>query len=499
MGSYMNHYWKAIYLTILSFGFLINLKIQPIIQYPMESMDLGWNAPVNLTFTDTDSKQPSLVADPYGNVHLIWVEVISQQVSTINYCQIIDGGCNNVIDIIATPGITGYDRPSVACDSRGFLHIVYTANNRLYYSNSHVTDAGSAGGWTSPKIIYYANNFLSDPSLSIGPDDILYVVFPIEIGPESGILVLISNDNGRMWSGPYYVYSNNNLSLRVSNPRVDVDQDGQLHTVWTVTNFPETYPPIGIQYSSSKDGINWEPAKDIAVGPYAFPEIMVDKHGRIHVVYTGTSTDRFEFHTFSIDSGKNWSVPWRNEFMGGTTGYPSIVEDSSGKLYWLQVGDVFSLNEKTNNTALVVHEYEDNKWSEGVILLKSSIPENHPMNVTAVVASGNQLHVAVSNPLPRIGGGYQFDIFYFFRSLNTPIIPTANISVNLIEPTSEKIIEIEPTPTSSSPVTHQNYAIRNGAVIELYSSSFAVIVGTASTFAFIFIIVLGYLSRRRHY
>ncbi len=45
----------------------------------------------------------------------------------------------------------------------------------------------------------------------------------------------------------------------VDKPRLAIGPDGSLHVVWVLTNYPETFPPLGIAlFQVNRWGINLE-------------------------------------------------------------------------------------------------------------------------------------------------------------------------------------------------------------------------------------------------
>jgi hypothetical protein len=221
------------------------------------------------------------------------------------------------------------------------------------------------------------------------------------------------------------------------------------------TSYPETYPPLGIRYTSSSDGVTWGEPHFLVEGPYADPEILAVNESELHVVWSGTATDRFKFHTWSTDSGMTWREIWRNDKLGGIQGSPALVVDSLGRIYWLKVGTVFALSDDVlpNKDSLHENIFRNGSWSVGNILLTGSSKQNNMGNVTAVITPGNQIILALTYPLPKSNESYQFDIFYMNKMLSIPTshvrsLPTATAFD--LEFTSDAQSDHTPTVTTNS-------------------------------------------------
>ncbi len=200
--------------------------------------------------------------------------------------------------------------------------------------------------------------------------DQIHLVYAIQVGATSGIYYIKTNDGGETWEYPIQVFANSSANRMVDQPKVAVDGQGQVHVIWVENNYPETYPPIGIRYSSSPDGVAWSKPRSLADGPYSDPAILVVGDRDIHAVWSGTATDRFKFHTWSQDAGITWTDTWRNSELGGIQGSPALAADSLGRIYWLKVGTIFSLLGGAYPNPDCLHEniFEDKVWSGGSII-----------------------------------------------------------------------------------------------------------------------------------
>lgn len=456
------------------------------------SQEGDWSNPINISNSSSDSYSPSIAADPEGGVHLIWVEIIENNSSLIMYSQFKNGYWSQPVDIFLSSRISAVSEPSLVCDSHGFLHLAYFANG-IEYSTAFAPQAGAAPGWTRPQTLVSLANYMAAPDLVLGPGNSLYLTYAIQVGSGSGVYVLISDDQGKTWSQPVSVYENFSNSRFVNDPQISVDSTGRIHLVWVESNYPETFPPLGIHYANSLDGTDWSDPVALANGPYGYPQMFVSSIDDVHVIWSGSADDRYKFHTWSRDGGETWSDPWRNTDLGGYQGYPAMVEDSDGRLYWLQVGTVFNLPGLSEGlkASLYLNKFSDSSWSSGEILFRSSITSQNMRDVTAAVALGNTLFVANMNPLTKSQNQYQFDIYSLNKVLESNPIAPVIIVDSRVQPTqlsTQYVIPISTKTPLSFPSSPSSISQSPQDIITVSMISSGVI---------IFISVLVILNRRK--
>lgn len=424
----------------------VALAIIALLAYPKTSQAQqgGWSEAVNLSNSESQSNTPSMTVDPSGAVHVVWVEVADDGRSFISYARFADGGWSPANEIMTSPIYQDAESPSIAADSRGYLHLVWRGDINILHSSAYAPMAGAAQSWSKPRALEYMEEDLRRPQLVIDAQDVLHLVYAIIIGSNSGIYYMQSNDYGATWSDPVSIYKNASPNRMVDYPRLAVGPDGGLHAAWVEFNYPESFPAIGIRYAASKaDGESWSEAISLADGPYHFPDIITRGQDEVHVVFSGTGTDRYKFHTWSADGGKTWSEPWRNTDLGGYQGVPALTVDADQTIHWLTIGSIFGLN----THGLYHAEWKDDRWQPGEVPLVSDFKLMNPMDVDAAVALGNELFVAVEYPLasneqPQTG---QFDILIIRKVLNashsqpTPLANPTPVSQLVIDtPASEK-------------------------------------------------------------
>jgi hypothetical protein len=405
----------------------------------------GWSPPVNLSNSETQSSTPSMAVDPAGGVHVAWQEELDDGRSFISYANNTGGSWSPANEILTSPESQVADYPTLAADSQGSLHLVFRGDATLYYSRAFAPLAGTAAGWSPPAALEYVQNYIGRPHLQVDDQDGLHLVYSIITGGNSGIYYMNSSDGGRSWSDPLTVYKNNRANRSVDLPRLAVAPDGALHVAWVETNFPETFPPIGIRYARSNDGgQSWNESISLADGPYDFPGILSSGQGEVHIVYSGTNPDRNKFHRWSADGGRTWSETFRNTEVGGFQGLPSLALDSAGVLHWLTTASVFQVG----NDCLYHATRQQEIWKPGEAVLCGVASGQNPWDVAAMAALGNVLYAAVQYPLNSDAQpqGWQNEIYALRLELPSPPYPAKSL------PTTTSLLPTSSSPTSPPPI-----------------------------------------------
>lgn len=450
----------------------------------------GWSPPVNLSNSETQSNDPSLAVDPSGGVHVAWSEETEDGRAFIRYAQLSEGSWSQANDILTSPDTEVAIYPTLGADSKGYLHLVWSGDGTLYYSRAYATEAGTPQGWSPPVALEFVQDNIGQPQLLVDAQDVLHLVYAISLGSKSGIYTLTSTDGGQNWSDPVRIFNNKRSDRMVGLARLAIGSEGTMHTVWVEYDYPETFPPIGIRYSQSTDGgQTWSEAASLADGPYSFPAIITRDPDEVHLVYSGTGSDRFKFHRVSEDGGKTWAEAYRNSEVGGYQGLPALVLDSSKVLHWLTSATIFRIK----NDGLYHTTWEDGPWSAGVTVLVNVANGQNPQEVAAEVGLGNELHAAVQYPLNSEAQpeGWQQEIYYVGNSLNTPqLTGTALASPTPVKPTEIASLAT-PSATEKPGIVNSAAPAANG----MFSQA-AIILGGSVLAVLLVVITVAIASRK---
>ena len=167
----------------------------------------SWNPPKNLFETTGRASEAEVVTDPSGVVHVFWAygapdsgDAGSGQ--AIYYARLQDGKWSEPVDVLISPGDRVARMHSVAADAAGFLHVVWSGANAIFYSRAYSREAGSAGGWIAPAALT-SGVPVEEPALAVGPADTLCAVWT-QAG--TGLMFVRSEDGGQNWSEPQVIF-----------------------------------------------------------------------------------------------------------------------------------------------------------------------------------------------------------------------------------------------------------------------------------------------------
>ena len=204
----------------------------------------------------------------------------------------------------------------IAVDAHGNLNIIwaemdciqvfpFTCTWHLFYTRSE--DGGAT--FSTPKDI--ANQSPGDalfgPQIAISPKGAINVAWE---GDSTGadIFFARSTDEGATFSLPIDVSLDNGLA---ADPEIAIDDHGMIGLVWAAVNPDDT---VSSFFSRSTDGVNFSvPDELCGTGESCnAPQIAFDHHGNIDLVWSGAacaSCTQDAVFSRSMDSGANFSAP----------------------------------------------------------------------------------------------------------------------------------------------------------------------------------------------
>ncbi len=369
-----------------------------------QSSGITWSAPENLSNTPQSSSSPAIIADDYGNVHVFWSEDVSGSAhpllagsgDSIYYTRWDGTSWTPPVDILYAPNDPIADQMSVAIDKQGYLHLVWTGLNNIYYSKARVTEAGSARAWLEPVVIA-TNSARTSLESSIVADAAgnVHIIYATR-GDDPGVYHVESSD-GDTWSEPQKLSEPfDPLETSFSRVKIIADGAGRLHSVWQTSEI-NGYGQA-VYYTRSIDGgKSWASPRRMAYrqpGDFdvGWPYLMAVGASDLHLIYTGGSDvgalGRYE--QVSSDGGETWSAPQHIiTEMIGINGYVVPVVDGAGQLHLI-------INMRPVATQVVGIYYSSwlgDRWSP-VVPLVDDIPAAESAHYAAVaVDRGNEIHV----------------------------------------------------------------------------------------------------------
>jgi len=467
---------------------------------PTQAQAAGWTDPWKIFETEGRASEAEIVGDPSGVVHVFWAygapgNEDSGTGQAIYYARKHDGAWSEPVDVLVSPGGRGARMHAVAVDIAGYLHVVWSGGDALYYSRAFAPEAGSATGWTSTKALISGVSAL-EPAIALGPDDALYAVWT---QARSGLAFTHSEDSGTSWATPQVIYPADGEDELARWGRLAVDGAGRIHAVLTYTvNDPEAQYGRSdanlLYYLRSDDGGDTWSEPFLVTPEPDFGEINVATFGadRVHLVWNGRAGRHGRYHRWSQDGGATWSdiqevlapAPRHPLGDGGLTGFPALAVDATGTLHMVSAtggGDYY-------------FRWTDGDWTPPVLIS----PGLDGSGVTQTVNSLEQPSIAIS------GGSQLHAVFHdgFERIWYTSTAIDAPAETPLPLPTIAAPVEATATATASptpSPEPHSTPAPLPGAMVAQSSSPLPPLLeGAAPAVLLVLIVIVAYGRRLRH-
>jgi hypothetical protein len=368
--------------------------------------DERWTLPHRLSTVDgavsVDSN--SMVTDPYGNVHVFWIESgFPDRRSVIQHVRFDGKSWSIPIDVfVSEPGGT-VESISSSIDSTGRIYLLWTLGNKgpVYFASAPANSAASAKQWqnrTRIDVPAYRARLLVDAK---GTLHLLYSEF---LSAEPGVYYVRSTDKGVTWSEPNWLDPDIPIDQAPAVIQFALDSTGGLHAVWHYIDL-SSVSSIGtwVRYAHSLDGgDNWSLPFTIDIADESptelrlpFPGLLV--HGQtVHVIWAGDESTHRE-HRFSTDAGKTWSDTVRlpGDLVGQAIG-DGLGIDAAGRLHliaqirWPQ--------------GLYHMVWSEGQWSFPQLFYMIANDDKDPIgdrihahNVRLAVRAGNQLVLTFTN------------------------------------------------------------------------------------------------------
>lgn len=378
------------------------LSVAPVLAAQGVLGGITWEAPVNLSNSFTSSIYPFILADPYGQIHVVWGEDLNgaainiqnavERSNSIVYSRWDGKTWTAPVDLFFTENAGGYNFPYLALDKNDRLHMAWQAFDGIYYSSAQLYDADSVKAWSPPQLLAAYRG--DGPRLLITPDGSLLMVFAawensITSGNERNIYFTRSNDGGASWNQPQRLSDfPDSLNIQLSYPVILATPENVLHITWQVSEPPD-FTGSAVYYSRSNDGgITWIPAVELARRTEtenwaSAPEIARLPDGELHLTWVCGDTAH-RCHRLSSDDGQTWSEPSR-EFGDkiSLAGHDTLFVDGDGALFWIL--------QLRYPSAIYVSQWTGNRWSELEIVTDGFLHGAHYPR--AVASQGNQVHL----------------------------------------------------------------------------------------------------------
>ncbi len=274
------------------------------------------------------NETPAVVADHAGNIYVFYFRMDPGAVWNLYVVKYQDEGTAgaltpaagfpvrvNTVTNNVFPGNVGIWAPAAAIDSAGNVYAAW-ATNALNVFVSKSTDGGltwSAQSQANPASL--AGDVFA-PSLALAPDGRVYVAWVDEVLRGSNyfynISVTYSTDGGSTFGAYQNVSANSPANWWVSTPDIAVDSHNRVHVVYAQYTFSGA-SPSWVNYTYSDGGVVWSAPVTLNGGLYGLnPQIAVDAQDVLHVAWVDTRTGVYGnpliYYRSSSDRGATWTA-----------------------------------------------------------------------------------------------------------------------------------------------------------------------------------------------
>jgi hypothetical protein len=448
-----------------------------------------WSEPIQLSSAGFRAGAPAIIADPAGNVHVLWSQMMSKyeqaaEGDTLFYARWDGKQWTTPIDVLVSPQ-GGAEFPDLAVTADGMLHAVWStggSTSQLMYANAPACCADNPQAWSQPISLGSPVNLTT--AIVADAQGRLHVAF----GSLDGYHVVYrrSDDGGRSWPIWVDIPAGTLLDDELpAYPRLAVDERGRVHAVWSVL----PWPGRAVMYARSDDGGNTWTEPEVIDSPtktqyastnYGPTFIDVETHGKdeVHLIWDGAPTVERN-HIWSSDGGRTWSTrsPLFPEISQvGRAGWNDMALDSGGTLHAVSLG------------APVHATWNGVRWSDSSAVTQSEIGEW----VRISASLGNQLHVVWINKVTEPSA------VWYARGVVSTAPAVAPQTLPTYQPNVMPTQLAPPTiPIAAVPFSVHSEAIDKSATVDAESPVLALWVSLIPVFLLMGIVVIVTLLRRR--
>lgn len=347
---------------------------------------VSWSEPRIAWETTGTTTSPTLITDAWGHAHLFFLSTDESDNQSALYHTEVDNPDAATVDVM-----TGINEYRLTADPYGRIHALALApGNQMVYTAVDAIEAGIAGAWSAGERLGAAA-----PGIDISADAVglLHVCYPLD----HSVAYQRSDDGGRTWTDPVSVADMVDPAGVATFVRCVGDSTGAVHVTWAEAHPPNYYPPDGISYTLSMDGINWAPSESMAGQHYTMPTLLADPSGLVHLLWQGdVAVGGRYYRQRAAGTNGRWgpTETVSPAGKGGMSGDAFLASDSRGTLHvGMNVDGIFWANRST-------------AWTTPVELSASlrELPNNSGSieRATLAIANGNEIYVAFEFDFKRI-------------------------------------------------------------------------------------------------
>lgn len=315
-------------------------------------------------------------------------------------------------------------------DQQGYVHLTFFGGDDvgadMFYSKTHVSQAGRAGSWSTP--IPIGPDAITPTTGALASDGEANLVFIYSGNRDNllgnGLYEVHSTDAGTTWSEPQLIYLTETRTFWPSALQTIMGGQGKMHAVWSVASVSGNGEAVLYTSFDPDTSIRPEPIRLAeAIDFEADTPAIIEHNGELFVIYhNGSPTTRWTVR--SSDAGQSWTLPILvTETIVGSNGPASMVVDGGGTMHVLFGGRTGS---NPADHGMWKSVWTSESWIDPEAIAAGPAIKDKPGGegfdpsfARAIVSQGNLLMVTWRTD-PGAGPN---GIWYAYTTLDTPPLP----------------------------------------------------------------------------
>jgi ribosomal protein L31 len=238
----------------------------------------SWSDHTTISAVNPDCTDPSLKCDSAGNEHLVYFQNSSEE-SKLNYTENTSGSWS--APTVINTGDSGWHTPELELDTSDKAHAVYHGNNSVSY-NSNL-----GGSWEAPVVISSDDIVCGSPSMTLDDAAKAHVIYTRYDGIADSYDIRYATNAGGSWSAPATVSSGDAVGS-YSDPSLGMGTDNILHIIYPRASEGD------IRYTTNAGG-SWSLPATISGEDSSCRNcrVVVDDSNHIHVAYHVSDSLRY--------------------------------------------------------------------------------------------------------------------------------------------------------------------------------------------------------------